>query len=297
MTFVQRRHLISLAQTGSFRQSAAALFLTQLALSRSNHALELDLGHALFDRIGRHSEFTPFGRHAVAQARGLVLAADDLRNSAGLADAGQEGVLRIGMFSGPGAMLMTPLLLKRAQEPPKWRVEIARADTHLLVLALCERTWDALIIDARSLRPAPDLNAQDFHGMNGAFMVRQGRPLLRRRSGARFDGLLVCPIGSTPLSDEVARLLVQRYGPRAQPSQFVTLKCDVVTSLIEVTRRSDTALLAIRAAAPDLMALTVQPPFAASARFGLATLRRRTLPPRLAIVRARMVQLLVDGPA
>ena len=140
MTFVQRRHLIPLAQTGSFRQSAAALFLTQLALSRSNHALELDLGHALFDRIGRHSEFTPFGRHAVAQARGLVLAADDLRNSAGLADAGQEGVLRIGMGSSPGAMLMTPLLLKRAQEPPKWWVEVARADTHLLVLALCERT-------------------------------------------------------------------------------------------------------------------------------------------------------------
>ena len=201
------------------------------------------------------------------------------------------------MGSGPGGMLMTPLLQKMVQKQPMWWVEIARADTHLLVLALWERTWDALIIDARSLRPAPGLNAQDFHGMNGAFMVRQGHPLSRRRSGPSFDGLLGCPMVSTPLSDEVARLLVERYGPRAQPSQFVTLKCDEVASLIEVTRRSDTVLLAIRAAAPDLMALTVQPPFAASARFGLATLRRRTLPPRLAIVRARMVQLLVDGPA
>ena len=40
MTLVQLRHLISLAQTGSFSRSAAALFLTQPALSRSIRALE-----------------------------------------------------------------------------------------------------------------------------------------------------------------------------------------------------------------------------------------------------------------
>lgn len=297
MTLVQLRHLISLAQTGSFSRSAAALFLTQPALSRSLHARELDLGHALFDRIGQRSELTPFGRHAVAQARELVLAADDLRNSGGLADAGQEGVLRIGMGSGPGAMPMTPLLLKMAQEQPKWRVEIARADTHLLVQALRERTLDALIVGTRSPRPAPDQIAQDFHGMIGAFMVRQGHPLSRRRSGPSFDDLLGYAMASTPLSDEVARLLVDRYGPRAHPSQFMPLKCEEVARLIEVTRRSDTVLLAIRAAAPDLIELTVQPPLSASARFGLVTLRRRTLPPGLVIVRALMAQLLADGHA
>ncbi len=297
MTLVQLRHLISLAQTGSFSRSAAALFLTQPALRRSLHARELDLGHAMFDRIGQRSELTPFGRHAVAQARELVLAADDLRNSGGLANAGQEGVLRIGMGSGPGAMPMTPLLLKMAQEQPKWRVEIARADTHLLVQALRERTLDALIVGTRSPRPSADQIAQDFHGMIGAFMVRQGHPLSRRRSGPGFDDLLGYAMASTPLSDEVARLLVDRYGPRAQPSQFMTLKCEEVARLIEVTRRSDTVLLAIRAAAPDLIELTVQPPLSASARFGLVTLRRRTLPPGLVIARALMAQLLVAGPA
>jgi hypothetical protein len=65
---------------------------------------------------------------------------------------------------------------------------------------------------------------------------------------------------------------------------------------VEVTRRSDTVLLAIRAAAPDLAELSVQPALAATARFGLVTLRRRTAPPGLAIVRALMTQYLVDGP-
>ena len=294
MTLVQLRHLLSLARTGSFSQSAAALFITQPALSRSIRALEAELGQPLFDRIGRHSELTPFGRETVERAREVVLAADDLRDSSRLAGNGEEGVLRIGMGSGPGAMLMTPLLLKMAQERPRLRVQIARAGTDLLVQALRERVLDALVVDARSLRPAPDLHAQLLHEMSGAFMVRRGHPLARRRPGPAFDDLLAYPIASTPLSDEVARVLVERYGPRAHPDLCVTLRCDELPSLVDVARQSDTVLLAIRAAAPDLVELKMQPALAATARFGLVALRRRTEPPGLAAVRSLMKQLLND---
>ena len=297
MTLVQLRHLTSLAQTGSFSKSAAALFLTQPALSRSIRALEAELGQPLFDRIGRHSEVTPFGRQVLERARELVLAADDLRDSGRRAGDGQEGVLRIGMGSGPGTMLMTPLLMNVARDRPRLRLEIARGGTDLLVQALRERRLDALVVDARSLRPAPDLNARFIHDMRGAFMVRRGHPLARRRGGPAFDDLLRYPIASTPLSDEVARVLVERYGPRAHPDSCVTLRCEEIPSLVEVTRRSDTVLLAIRAAAPDLVELTLQPPLAATARFGLVTLARRTEPPGLALVRDLMAQRLRDADA
>lgn len=297
MTLVQLRHLISLAQTGSFSQSAAAMFLTQPALSRSIRALEIELGQPLFDRVGRRSEPTPFGRDAVERARELVLAADDLRDSSRMAGDAQEGLLRIGMGSGPGAMLMTPLLLQMAQERPRLRVEIARAGTDLLVQALRERSLDALVVDARSLRPAPDLKTEFVHDMRGAFMVRRGHPLTKLRGGPSFDDLLRYPIASTPLSDEVARVLVERYGARAHPSQLVTLRCEEIPSLVDVARRSETVLLAIRAAAPDLVELMMQTPLSATARFGLVTLRRRTVPPGLAAVRALMAKRLVEAPA
>ena len=106
MTLVQLRHFVSLAGTGSFAKSAAELFLTQPALSRSIRALETELGQPLFDRIGRRSELTPFGRVTVERARELFLAADDLRESGRLDGDAQQGELRIGMGSGPGAMLM-----------------------------------------------------------------------------------------------------------------------------------------------------------------------------------------------
>lgn len=297
MTLVQLRHLLSLAQTGSFSKSATALFLTQPALSRSIRALETELGQPLFDRVGRHSELTPFGREAVERARDLVLAADDLRERGRRTGDGEEGLLRIGMGSGPGALLMTPLLLKTAQERPRLRVQVARAGTDLLVQALRERTLDALVVDARSLRPAPDLQTQFLQETKGAFMVRRGHPLTRRRSGTRFDDLLHYPLASTPLSDEVARVLVERYGPQAHPDACVTLRCDELPSLVDVARRSDAVLLAIRAAAPDLVELNLQPALAATARFALVTLRRRTEPPGLAVVRALMELSLRDAPA
>lgn len=294
MTLVQLRHLLSLAQTGSFSKSAELLFLTQPALSRSIRALEEELGQPLFDRIGRHSELTPFGRDAVARARDLVHAADDLRTRSREAGEGQEGLLRIGLGSGPGAMLMTPLLQKVAQERPRLRLEVSRGSTELLAQALRSRQLDALVVDVRSLRPAPDLHTQSLHTMTGAFMVRRGHPLARRKGPLRFEDLLGYPVASTPLSDEVARVLVERYGPQAHPDACVSLRCEEIPSLVDVARHSDAVLLAIRAAAPDLVELPLQPALGATARFGLVTLRRRTEPPALALVRELMEQLLRD---
>jgi DNA-binding transcriptional LysR family regulator len=304
MTLVQLRHLLSLARTGSFSRSAAALFITQPALSRSIGALEAELGQRLFDRIGRQSELTPFGREMVARADELVLAADDLRERArrvGRArsadDGGEAGLLRVGLGSGPGAMLMTPLLLRCAQQHPQLQLQVARAATEQLVQALRERMLDALVVDARSLRPSPDLDTRDLHEMRGAFLVRRGHPLARRRTPADLPALRQYPIASTPLSDEVARVLVERYGPQAHPDVLVTLRCDELPSLVEVARRSVAVLLAIRAAAPDLVPLRVVPALAATARFGLVTLRRRTEPPGLQTLRALMRECLVNPAA
>ena len=295
MTLVQLRHLISLAQTGSFSKSALAVFLTQPALSRSIRALEGELGQALFDRIGRHSEVTPFGREVVERARQLVHAADDLRESGQQMARGMGGSLRIGLGSGPGAMLMTPLLMHMATQHPRLRLEIVRGGTELLARSLRERAIDALVVDARSLSPAPDLNADESHEMRGSFLCRRSHPLARKRSGVTFDQLRAYPIASTPLSDEVARVLVERYGSDAHPQRLVTLCCEELPSLVELTRHTDTVLIAIRAAGADLVELTLKPALNATARFAVVTLAGRSEAPALPIVRRLMRELLRDA--
>ena len=289
------RHLISLAQTGSFSKSAAASFLTQPALSRSIRALEAELGEPLFDRIGRHSEVTPFGREVVERARRVVLAADDLRDSGQQLARGTAGSLRVGLGSGPGAMLMAPLLVHMATRHPQLHLEISRGRTDMLERGLRERAIDALVVDARSLTPALDLRATETYEMRGAFMCRRGHPLVRKRGGVTFDQLRAYPIASTPLSDEVARLLIERYGPDAHPGRCVTLRCEELPSLVELTRHTDAVLIAIRAAGPDLVELTMKPALDATARFAIVTLAGRSEAPAMPIMRRLVQELLRDA--
>lgn len=294
MTLVQLRHLIALARSGSFSRSAESLFLTQPALSRSIRALEDEMGQALFDRIGRRSELTPFGREILERARQIVFEVDELAASGRQMREGRAGSLRVGMGSGPGAMLMTPLLLEMAKRHPAVHLTISRGSTERLVQGLRERALDALVIDARSLSPSSDLRVETLSEMRGTFMCRKGHPLLRAPGTLRFAAVRRFPIASTPLSDEVARVLVEHYGPGAHPQECVTLRCEEIASLVEVVRASDAVLLAIRAAAPSLVELPVKPSIAAKARFGLVTLAGRMEPASLSILRGLTEKVLHD---
>jgi DNA-binding transcriptional LysR family regulator len=293
MTLVQLKHLIELASNGSFSQAASKLHLTQPALSRSIKALEDELGQPLFDRVGRKNELTAFGAHIVQRARVLVDEANELRQTSQQLQKGEIGQFRVGMGSGPGAMLMTPLLMLMATEHPQAHIDISRGSTTLLVQALRERLLDALILDIRSLQPSADLKVEALQEMAGAFMCRPGHPLAKKRS-VPFAMLRDYPVASTPLSDEVARILMERFGPSAHPDQLVNLRCEEISSLLDVARTSDAVVLAIRASAPDLVELPVSPALNAKARFGLVTIASRTEPPLLGKVRGLMREVMRD---
>lgn len=297
MTLVQLKHLIELANSGSFSQSAIKLHLTQPALSRSIKALEDEFGQPLFDRVGRKNELTSFGQHIVQRARHLVDEANELRQTSAHLQKGELGKLRIGMGSGPGAMLMTPLLMLMANNYPKAHLDISRGSTTLLVQALRERLLDALILDIRSLQPSADLKVDICQEMTGAFMCRPGHPLASKagKSSVTFAMLRHYPVASTPLSDEIARVLMERFGPQAHPDELVNLRSEEISSLLDVVRNSDAVVLTIRAAAPDLIELPMSPPLNAKARFGLVTIAARTEPPLMDKVRALMQQILRDS--
>jgi DNA-binding transcriptional LysR family regulator len=235
------------------------------------------------------------GREALDQARRLVLDAQDLQERARAVARGRLGTLRVGMGSGPAALLMGPLLLEVATTRPQWRVEVARGATELLVQRLRERTLDALVVDLRSLVPADDLQVELARELRGAFMVRRGHPLARRRR-VRFPELQHYPLAGIPLSGEVSRALVDLYGAAAHPAQALSVRGEDVASLVEVAQRSDAVLLSIRAAGSGLVEVPMDPPMTVSARLGLVTLARRTAPPTLSVVRELIERLLRDPP-
>ena len=147
MTLTQLKHMSELARTGSFIKSAENLFLTQPALSRSIKSLEDDLGAKLFDRQGRQSTLTVFGEEILRRSQVLLDLAKELKETNRNFQNGLSGQIKIGMGSGPGAMLMTPLLQHTAIHYPHLHIEIARGTTEMLVESLRSRRLDALVVD------------------------------------------------------------------------------------------------------------------------------------------------------
>jgi DNA-binding transcriptional LysR family regulator len=294
-------HWLALADTGSFSRAAEKLHITQSALSRSIQALEEDLGGPLVDRVGKKNELTPLGRSVLERARRIVQEAQELKQGAALLQQGGLGSLRVGLGSGPGAMLMTPWLRYMAENHPTVHVAVSRGSTELQLTQLRERELDALVVDVRRVEAAPDLKMSHVVEMRAGFVCRQGHPLLSLHpDGVPFEALLSYPIASIPLSQEVARLLVDHYGPRANPTQMTTLQCDDIASLLDVVGQTDAIYLGIVGAAREgivrgrLVELGMCTPLQGQARLGLITLAGRTELPAMSVFRDFVQKNLSD---
>ena len=284
-----------LAKTGSFIKSSENLFVTQPALSRSIKSLEDELGAKLFDRQGRQTTLTAFGEEILRRSQILLDLAKDIKETNRNFKNGLSGQIRIGMGSGPGALLMTQLLKHIAIHYPHLHIEIARGKTGMLIESLRARKLDALIINARSMKPSQDLKMEIIHETPGAFMVRKGHPLLKLKK-VTIDDLRKYPIASTALSEETEKTIIDRYGKDANLENLVNIKCSEISSLVEVTEQSNTILLAIRNSAPELEEVVITPPLDATARFGFVTIENRTESPLLRHVRDFIEKELNERP-
>jgi DNA-binding transcriptional LysR family regulator len=290
-------HLLAVAETGSFSRAAERCFLTQSALSRSIAALEEDLGGRLLDRIGKRNELTPLGLQVVERARGIVREAAELKRSAELLHGG-GGVIRVGLGSGPGALLMLPLMRLGAQHYPKVRVSITRGPAELQLLQLRNRQLDAMVVDARRVSPAADLQIESLGELRAGFICRAGHRLAGRRTLSMAQ-VLEYPLAGTPLSDEVSRTLLEQYG--VHPERITAIGCEDIGSLIETVAQTDAIYLGIVSAAREgladgqLIELPVRPTLAIGARFAYVSLVGRTEAPVMQLFRQLVAERLGEA--
>ena len=289
MNIKHLEHLLALADIGSFSRAAEKLFITQSALSRSIQSLEEDLGGKVLDRIGKRNELTPLGLDVVSRARHIVRDAAELRHSAKLLQGGGRGAISVGLGSGPAALLMVPLMCAAASRQGM-RVAVTQGAVELQITQLRSRQLDALVVDMRRVVPAADLNIESLVELRAGFVVRAKHPLAGKKNVTLSD-LLRYPVASTPLSDEVARNLVDHYGPQANPSEMVTLRCDDVVSLVGTMLQTDAIFLGVVAATRSglrdgsLVELHLKPNFSGTARYAYVTLAGRTEAPVMAYFR------------
>ncbi len=300
MNLKQLEHLLAVAEAGSFSRAAEHLHLTQSALSRSIRLLEDDLGARLLDRMGKRTELTPLGLTVANRARRILFESGELRRSAELLTQGDRGSISIGLGSGPGVMLMTPLLAHVAQHYPQLRLDVMRGSPEAHLALLRQRRLDALVVDTRGIVPAADLRIEPISEMRAGFICRRGHPLAQAGRPARFAEVAAYPLASTFLAADTVRIVVDHFGVEADPQTSMRLRCDEIGSVLEAVRVSDAVFLGIVGAARvgiaagELTELPTDPPLRSHALFAMVTLTGRTEAPAMTLVRDFVAQRLRD---
>jgi DNA-binding transcriptional LysR family regulator len=105
MDLRQLEFFVAVASEKNFTRAAGRLHIVQSGLSASIHALEHELGAALFIRTTRRVELTPIGRAFLVEANRVLAAATDARHVVDEMRGLHRGTLSIGMFHALAPLL------------------------------------------------------------------------------------------------------------------------------------------------------------------------------------------------
>ena len=119
----QLKALVAINRHGSFTAAADSLHLTQPAVSKRVAALEMQLGTALFDRIGRNVRLTEAGHKLLPLAENMLLSFTNLRQCADNMNEQVSGSLSLGTSHHVGLHRLPPILHQYTDQYPD--VELA----------------------------------------------------------------------------------------------------------------------------------------------------------------------------
>ena len=99
LNFHHLRYFWAIAHEGSLTRAAARLNLSQSAVSTQLKSLEFQLGHPLFERVGRRLILTEAGRIALDYADTVFQAGDELVSTLSGRPVANRQVLRVGALT------------------------------------------------------------------------------------------------------------------------------------------------------------------------------------------------------
>ncbi len=120
---------VTLAETGSFTETAKRLFLTQSAISHSIKGLENDMGCKLFSRIGKKTHLTEAGERFLPPVEIILQDMDGVRAEIEELTQWGHGRLRIGASTTACQYILPTVLRELKQNFPKCRITIVPGDT------------------------------------------------------------------------------------------------------------------------------------------------------------------------
>jgi len=200
LNFNHLRYFWAVAHEGNLTRAAERLNLSQSALSVQIQKLEHQMGHTLFERVGRRLSLTEAGKIALDYADTVFKAGDELMSTLQGRPVASRQVLRVGALT----------TLSRNFQLEFLRPLIGRTDVELIVRSGTMRDLlaqlEAHAVDvvlANSTAPRDARSALRNHLLNQQPVSLVGRPRLDKRKFLYPEDLRIEPVLLPSLDSDI----------------------------------------------------------------------------------------------
>jgi DNA-binding transcriptional LysR family regulator len=126
----------TVAEQLNFRKASELLHLSQPAVSQQVHALEEELGIALFDRSGSRVQLTPAGAVLLKYAHRAARLATEALGAIDKLQGRSTGELRLGASTTPAQYILPRMLGAFQKQFPRTAISVISGNTERIVAAL-----------------------------------------------------------------------------------------------------------------------------------------------------------------
>ncbi|MCC6868075.1 MAG: LysR family transcriptional regulator [Burkholderiales bacterium] len=288
MTTTRFRQVLVVAETGSFSRAAAALKISQPALTKAVQAVEKELGVRLFDRQPRGVTLTEFGTRVVAYARDTAHAEDDLVHDLALLAGLETGRLSVALGPYPSVVSGYAAAARLIGQHPRLGIALRVTNWRVVTQAVVDRKADLGIAELADAMGNEGLTSEPVGSHRARFFCRPEHPILRRER-ATFADLLEFPWATTRIPSRIAAAFPRSLGRAGKiddaSGDFVpAIELDVPMQIASFVGASDVLAIGglamvereLHAGVLDLVANTEVD---MRARYGFLWLRHRSLSP------------------
>jgi LysR family cyn operon transcriptional activator len=248
------RYLKAVADHGSFTRAAAALHVSQPALSQQIRELEERMGVQLLDRSGRTVRPTDVGeaylRHVQRALDELEVGGRAIRDVQDLS----SGALRLGFTPLFAIYLLGPLIRRYRDRFPGIVLTITEMAQEEMELALGADALDLGLAFSDVL--AEDVEWLPLHTEKMSLIVGQGHPAAKRDREMDTAALAAEPLAL--LGPTFAtRAMVDRYLRSVGVHPYVAVEANSIAAIVEMVRRAGLATILPEVVAQEQMGLCV----------------------------------------
>ena len=152
MNLTHLKYFIELAETKHYTKAAEHLFITQPSLSHEISQLETELGVPLFEKSGRNTNLTIFGKQFLSCAKNTINTLNNGIESIHLGSIG-AGTIRIGMLRFLGVNFIPIIVKKFLAAYPNVDIHFTFGTgvTNTLVAELIDNHYDVIFSSAPNI--------------------------------------------------------------------------------------------------------------------------------------------------